>query len=423
MSHRWNSSHIAAVLVSMLAVLVLYVGAAACSSGEAETSTSTGSSFSDVGDSPAAGTSEATSAASPGGMTDAEIWASQQLANMTTEEKVAQLFLVRPEAIGYDAVNGSYDDLASCYSAYPVGGLVYFKPDLETPEQARRALADAHAVTGDGIPLLLAADEEGGTSTRIAGRDGFGVEDIGDTGDPQGAYDAACYLSGYLLDYGFNVDLAPVLDITDDPEDMIYDRSFGADPELVAAMGEAAVRGFNDSGIICCPKHFPGIGEAAGGDSHENIVVNNASHDELFARELVPYQRVIAAGVPMIMVGHVAVPALTGSDTQPASLSSAIMTDLLRGELGFDGVIITDSLEMGGATDSGGSGEVCVSAFLAGADMLLIPADFNAAYDAMLAAVNDGTISQERLDESVMRILVMKYPLHVEQEQTLAAAA
>lgn len=356
---------------------------------------------------------------------EAEAWAAEQLANMDTREKVGQLFMVRPEAIGYDTINGSYEDLEACLEQYPVGGLAYYKPNIDNPDQLRASLADAHAVTAGDVPLLLAVDEEGGTVARVAGRENFDIEDVGDmraigeTGDPQQAYDASAYIAGYLTDYGFNMNFAPVADVTGDPEDMMYDRAFSDDPELVAAMVDASVRGFDDNGILSCVKHFPGLGEAVGGNSHENIVTIDATREELDANALIPFQAAIDAGVPMIMTGHIALPAITGDPELPATLSPVVLNDILRNDMGYQGVIITDALEMGGAAHYDARGFLSVYAFQAGADILLLPLDFQTAFGEMMHAVNNGTIPMEDLDESVMRILIMKYPLYVQQQRAI----
>ena len=171
-------------------------------------------------------------------------------------------------------------------------------------------------------------------------------------------------------------------------------------------MVAAQVKSFRSQRIICCAKHFPGIGGAEG-DSHEGAIYSDKTADEMYDVELAPFRAAIEAGVPMVMVGHLSCPSITGNDL-PASVSPAIMQDLLRDRLGFDGVIVTDSLGMGAIVERYGYDRVAVEAFLAGSDALLMPTDFDAAYQGMLAAVESGEISQERLDASVYRIVLMK---------------
>ena len=432
MNRRWNRSRLAAVLVAVVAVFALCVGTVACSKPmpklpESDSSSSETMEFGSVND---VGVDDAsTDGTSDEGPSDAEVWAAEQLAGMTNREKVGQLFLVRPEAIGYDPVTDSYEDLEACLEQYPVGGFAYYRPNLDNPDQVRSSLADCRAVTAGGVPLLLAVDEEGGTAARLAHADGFDIEDpgdlrdIGNTGDPQAAYDEAVYISGYLLDYGFNLNMAPVADVTDDPEDYIYTRSFGGDPYLVADMVVAAVHGYQDSGMLCCVKHFPGLGGSEGGNSHENIVTRYATYDDLLAGSLIPFQAAVDAGVPMIMTGHIALPEMTGDPELPATLSPLLLQDVLRNDMGYEGVIVTDALEMGGAAHYDARGFLSVYAFQAGADMMSLPLDFQTAFGEMIHAVDSGEISQERLDESVMRILIMKYPLYVQQQEALADAA
>ena len=183
-------------------------------------------------------------------------------------------------------------------------------------------------------------------------------------------------------------------------------RSFGATADVVAPMVAAQVRGFTDAGILCAAKHFPGIGGAAG-DSHGTKIYSQKTADEMAQEELVPFQAAIDAGAPFIMVGHLSAPAITG-DEDPASISSEIVTGLLRERLGYDGIIITDSMGMGAATSTLSDAQLAVEAVRAGVDIVLMPADFNAAYQGVLDAVASSEIDEARIDESVRRILTVK---------------
>ena len=182
-------------------------------------------------------------------------------------------------------------------------------------------------------------------------------------------------------------------------------RAFSSDPYETAVMVEMFIDGLHESGVKSCIKHFPGHGDTYG-DTHKGFVLLDKSREELEATELIPFRENVSH-TDMIMIAHVALPQLTGDET-PATLSKTVVTDLLRGELGFDGVVITDALEMGAITDSYGAGEAAVLAFEAGCDMLLLPADFPAAYAAVLNALETGRIPVSRLDESVARILKLK---------------
>lgn len=365
------------------------------------------------------GSAAACSRATGDGSVRLAIDAGTRVRSLTTEQKVAQLFFVTPESLvagRYEgAVSAAGETTRDALRERPVGGIVYFRQNLLNTEQTREMLARTqdYALEACGIPLLLSVDEEGGTVSRIGTNDGFAIEDAGNmrdvglTGDASRAESVAVRIGAYLADLGFTSDLAPVADVADNPDATAMRlRSFGADPSLVASMVEAQVRGFASQGILCCAKHFPGIG-ASVGDSHDGAIQTGKTVDELAADELVPFSAAIGAGVPMVMVGHLSCPQVTGSDV-PASLSSEVMRGLLRERLGFHGVVITDSLGMGAVSGRFERGRVCVEAFLAGADALLMPEDLGQAYDAMLEAVRSGEIGEGRLDESVFRIVLMK---------------
>ena len=337
---------------------------------------------------------------------------------LSTDQKVAQLFFVTPESLegAQDyTVTEAGDKTRAALAARPVGGIIYFQQNLTSPEQTRELLSNTASFSREtfDIPLLLDVDEEGGTVSRVGGNPGFPIanvgnmRDVGASGNPQTAQEVAAHIGSYLADLGFTADFAPVADIANNPEsDTMALRSFGDQADLVADMVAAQVRGFKSRGIICCAKHFPGIGGAEG-DSHTGAIYCHKTEEELLSEELVPFAAAIDEGVPMVMVGHISCPELTGTDL-PASVNETVMKGLLRDRLGFKGVVITDSLGMGAIVDRFGYDRVAVEAFLAGADALLMPADFDAAYNGMLDAVASGEVPAERLDESVFRIVRMK---------------
>ncbi len=191
-------------------------------------------------------------------------------------------------------------------------------------------------------------------------------------------------------------------------------RSFGGDPAAVGDMVAAAVGGFQDTGISSCLKHFPGIG-AASADTHEGMAVLEKSLDELRASEFIPFRSGIDAGAHMIMVGHVSMPGVVGDDT-PCSLSEEVVTNWLRGELGYNGIVITDAMNMSAITEYYSADQAAVMALQAGVDMILMPDGFEAAYEGVLAAVRDGVISEERINESLKRIYRIKYRDRVDQD-------
>ncbi len=345
--------------------------------------------------------------------------AAEKAAALTLEQKVAQLFVVTPEAITeVGTATQAGEATKEALAAYPVGGLVYFKKNLLSADQTREMIANSQTYAQDacGLPLLVGVDEEGGTVSRIGGNPGFAIPnvgnmaDVGATNDPTQAQAVAQTIGGYLCDLGFNLNFAPDSDICGNPAtDVMALRSFGTDPALVSDMVSAQVKGFANAGVLCCAKHFPGIGGMTG-DSHEGAIVTQNTLDELRIGELAPFEAAIEADVPMVMVGHLTAPNAFGNDV-PASLNPAAVTDLLRGELGFQGLVITDSLSMGAVGDFCTPDQAGVMALLAGADLVLMPEDFASAYRGVLDAVCAGTLSEDRIDQSVMRIVKAKLTL------------
>lgn len=342
--------------------------------------------------------------------------AAETVAALTLEQKVAQLFVITPEALtGVGTATQAGPTTEAALAQYPVGGIVYFQKNLLDPAQTKELIANSqrYAQAACGLPLFIGVDEEGGTVVRIAGNPGFAVEnpgnmpDVGATGDSEQARAVAASIGSYLRELGFNLDFAPDADVCGDPTtDVMALRSFGTDPTLVGSMVAAQVEGFTSAGMLCCAKHFPGIGGLAQ-DSHEGAIVNEKTLDELREHELVPFKAAINAGVPMIMVGHLTLPTITG-DNVPASLNSAIIDGILRDDLGFQGLVITDSLAMGAVDGVCTPDQAGVAAIRAGADLALMPANFPAAYEGLLAAVHTGDIPESRIDESVTRIVKTK---------------
>lgn len=338
------------------------------------------------------------------------------LNSMTTEEKAAQIFFVTPEAITeVQTVTAAGEATKAALEKYPVGGLVYFSANLISPEQTRTMLANTWAYSQEvmKVPVYLGVDEEGGTVARVASNPAFsvtqyqGMRAIGDTGDPSQAYQAAQTISSYLKDLGFNMDFAPDADVITNPENkVIGNRSFGTDPQLVGDMVSAAVKGFRDQAMASCIKHFPGHGGTKG-DTHEGYAYTDRTVEQMESAELLPFRSGIEAGVEFIMASHISAPNTPAGDT-PASLSSYMLTDLLREQMGYQGLVITDAMNMGAISQQYSSAQAAVQAFQAGADMILMPESFTEAYNGILQAVQSGQITQERLDTSVLRILETK---------------
>lgn len=339
-----------------------------------------------------------------------------RLAAMTTEEKVYQLFFITPEALtGVDEVYAAGTKTRERFEQYPVGGLVYFRQNLRTPDQVKDMLTRAKKYSRDriGLELFTGVDEEGGEVARISGREEFGIaafpsmSEIGAQGDPQKAYEVGSEIGTYLSQMGFNVDFAPVADVLTNPENtVVAKRSFGSDGAVAAQFVIKEMEGLHSQGVNAVLKHFPGHGGTAA-DTHAGYAYTESTLEQLMAEDLVPFKEGIDAGAGFVMAAHIAAPQVTGDET-PASLSGTLLTDVLRGKLGFKGIIITDALNMGAVTEKYSSSQAAVAALKAGADMLLMPENFGEASQGVLDAVHSGTISTERLDESVRRILRVK---------------
>ncbi|MCD7726437.1 MAG: beta-N-acetylhexosaminidase [Clostridiales bacterium] len=333
------------------------------------------------------------------------------ISEMPVEDKVAGLFVVTPEAItgvstAIQAGNGTQEAL----NQYAVGGLIYFDQNISDKEQITEMLSNTTAMSK--YPIFLAVDEEGGSVSRVA-NSGIDVIQVGDmaeigaAGDMTQAYEAGVTIGAYLTEIGFNVDFAPVADVVpEDGSSVLEDRSFGSDAQTVSDMVANMVEGIEGTGVSSCLKHFPGIGSASE-DTHDGRVETTKTLEEMRQTDFLPFQAGIEAGADFVMVSHITASAVD-EDGVPSSLSEVIMTDILRDELGFEGVIITDALNMTAITDYYTSEEAAVKAIEAGADMLLMPEDFDAAYEGLLAAVQAGEISEERIDESLRRIYRIK---------------
>ena len=343
--------------------------------------------------------------------------AAQLVSQMTLEDKIAQMFVITPNALtGYaSGVTAAGDTTKEAYQSRPVGGIVYMADNLTDPEQTTTMLSNMQEIARErtGLPVFLCVDEEGGSVARSAGNDAFGVTDVGNmsdigaSGDVQNAYNAGSTIGSYLAALGFNVDFAPVADVLTNPDNQVIgQRSFGSDAQTVAGMVTSELQGLSAAGVYGMVKHFPGHGGTSG-DSHDGAVSTDKTLEELMAEELVPFQSAIDGGVNFVMVGHISAPNVTG-DNAPATLSKVLITDVLRGQMGYNGIVITDAMNMEAITGFYNSDKAAVLAVTAGADMILMPADYNTAYTGILNAVNDGTITEERINESVTRIVKAK---------------
>lgn len=338
------------------------------------------------------------------------------LSTLSLDQKIGQLFIVRPEALsgGSAPAVSMTDPLRKAMGKRMPCGVIMFADNIVDPSQIKAFNEALHfeAYSYSPVPMLIAVDEEGGAVARIANNWNFSVQrfdsmlSIGNTGDTVEAFKAGLAIGTYLKEYGFDLDLAPVADCFTNPDNrVIGDRSFGSDPALVSQMVGECIDGLHSRGIMATIKHYPGHGDTEN-DTHSGAVVTKRSWDELKARELIPFIDNLSK-TDMIMTAHIVSSGVTGDDL-PATLSSVMINEKLRGELGYEGVVITDSMEMGAISSEFSQEEAAVRAIEAGCDIILCPGDYNRAYDAVMEAVSSGRLSEERIDESVLRIIRMK---------------
>ncbi|TDD05816.1 beta-N-acetylhexosaminidase [Nonomuraea deserti] len=351
------------------------------------------------------------------------------LAGMSVAEKVGQLFM--PVLYGTSASSASGENQAR-YGAktpaqvirkYHLGGVILFPQNVRSARQVV-GLTNGMQRAAEGVPLLVATDQENGLVARMSAlmTDFPGAGEIGAKKDLSLSRAVAAATGRELRALGVNLDFAPVADVNVNPANpVIGRRAFGDDPQKVAKMVSAAVKGFDDAKIAATVKHFPGHGDTAV-DSHSGLPVIKHTKAEWERIDAPPFKAAIAAGVDAVMSAHIVFPKLDPSG-DPATLSKPILTGLLREKLGFKGVISTDALNMGGARTKYDDGEVAVRAVLAGADLLLMPNDLPEAHRAVLAAVRSGRISKQRLDQSVTRLLTLKQSKGLLAEAPVASAA
>ena len=340
----------------------------------------------------------------------------QIVGSMSLEEKVAQLFLVQPEAIvDIGTATAAGDATKQTINKTPIGGFVYFSDNLQSEQQVQDMLRNVQKYSEDriGLPAFLSVDEEGGTVARVASTGRFDVTDVGDmakigaSGDVQQARQAGETIGSYLSELGFNLDFAPDADVLTNPDNtVVKKRSFGSDPRVVSDMSLAVAQGLAQHQVYSVYKHFPGHGATAG-DTHQGYAYTDKTLDELKQSELIPFENAIQNNAEFIMAAHISAPRVTGDDT-PASLSKTMITDILRGQMGYDGIVVTDAMNMGAVTEQYTSAQAAVKALQAGADLVLMPEDFQEAYQGVLNAVKDGTLTEQRINESVTRIVKVK---------------
>ena len=365
---------------------------------------------------------------------------------MTLEQKVAQLFVVSPETLtGVDSVQYAGDMTYQALQDYPVGGIVFAKDNIDSSSQFGTMTDNLQSYSEDisGLPLFLAAAEEGGNASVLGNNDNLdeyyensysdddsdyssssansvhsgapSMSEIGRKDDSTNAYEAGKSIGSLMSAYGLNLDLAPVADVLSGNSTGIGDRTFGTDVQTVSDMALEVIRGIQEEDVNAAMKYFPGYGAASSNMSGFPVI--NSSLDELKKKEFLPYSNAIAQGLDFVMVGHISVPNVTGDDT-PASLSEKMISEVLRKDLGFKGIVMTDYLNDKTIVKNYGAADAAVKAIQAGADLLLEPDDLEAAYEGVLKAVKKGDITEDRLDESIYRILRVKLSMQDESSDT-----
>lgn len=336
--------------------------------------------------------------------------------NMTLEEKIGQIFLVNFESL--DPSKGSYyefreitDQMIQNLEKYNIGGVVFFSRNIETREQTMKFIQELQK--NSRIPLYISVDEEGGEVARIANNKNMQttkfptMAEIGAMDDTEYTYNMGSTIGKEIKKLGFNLNFAPVADVkTNEHNTEIGNRSFGDNAKLVSRMVKQMVLGLQDQNVSATLKHFPGHGNASE-DTHDGAVSIDNDLNRLRSVDFVPFKAGIKAGADFIMVSHLSISRVT-ENTIPASLSNLVMDTILRTEMAFNGIIITDAMDMKSITDHYTSAQAAVLAIEAGADIVLMPENFEEAYMAVYHAVQEEKISIDRIDNSVRRIIEKK---------------
>ena len=329
---------------------------------------------------------------------------------MTTEEKVWQLFLVAPEALTGDRYTTALGK-TNIFSGKPVGGIVLFGQNIVSEKQFQKLTQDlqTQAAAAGAYAPFLAVSEEGGAYSRVANKLGYdqalAAPEIGLTRMAGNALAAGEQIGAYLQPFGINLDFAPVSDVYTAQDGWINGRLYGSDPQLVAQMAFQMAQGLRNKGIIPCFSHFPGQ-SSVNGNLNNREVVSTRTLEEMRGNDWAAFRLAADSFGEMMMVSHATIKA--AGDGLPASLSPTVIGQWLRKELNYRGVVITDSLRMGAITSRFKSGQAAVQALKAGADLLLLPSDADAAVKAVLKAIDNGELTVERIDESVKRVLALK---------------
>lgn len=338
-----------------------------------------------------------------------EVMVEESIAGMTLEDKVAGLFFITPEALtGMDTVTQAGDTTRDKLGEQPVGGLIYSSKNILDEAQLKEMLQNTKSYSKSAI--FLGVEEEGGSISPVAESglvENVGkMADIGASADASAAQNAGDTIGSYLAGYGFNVNFAPVADVMAEGNTLIGDRAFGTDQGQVSSMVSAFVEGSQAAGVSTCLKYFPGLGDVTGNAS-EGMITSDKAIESFMERDFPAYQSGISAGADFVMVSHLSLPNVTGDNT-PSSLSGKMVTEILRQQLGFTGIIITDAMNVAAITEYYTADEAAVKALQAGADMIFMPEDYATAYTGVLEAVQSGSLTEEQINESLRRIFRVK---------------
>ena len=342
----------------------------------------------------------------PNRESDKENRIEEQLKEMSLEEKIGQMLIVSYEGTSVT------EELFSLLNQVKPGGFILFSNNFSDYEQTQKLIADIKSTSE--IPMFISIDQEGGRVQRIKNLSDQEITiippmyEIGLTRDEDFAYQVGKVIGEELRVFDINMDFAPVLDIYSNPNNtVIGDRSFGTTSDIVSTMAISLASGLQDTGVISVYKHFPGHGDTLE-DSHDTLPIVTKTKEELMNFELIPFIQAIENEAEAIMVGHIAVPSIT-KDNTPATLSKVLIQDLLKDELGFQGLVITDGLNMKSLTNLYSQEEIYINAILAGADILLMPEFSLNTIKIIKNAVLNGEISEERIDDAVTKILTLKH--------------
>lgn len=339
------------------------------------------------------------------------------ISEMPLEDKVAGLFFITPEALtGVDQVTRAGNGTETALTEHAIGGLYYNSKNIQSEDKIKEMLSAT--VNMSKYRMFYGIEELGGTDHSEAAKAKIGEAqsspaELGEAGDTAAAEDAGKTIGTTLAGLGFNLNMGPVADVLSNTENtLVKDISYGSNAETTASMVSSMVTGLKEGGVSTCLKYFPGLGGLSE-DPSAGMASNDRTKEQLEAEEFTVYQAGIEAGTDMILVGNISCPALTGDNT-PASVSDTVITDVLRTQLGYDGIVLAGPMTDAAITEYYGTDEAAIKAINAGADMIFSPEDFKAAYDGLLKAVQDGSISEERINESLLRIYRIKYADKVE---------